>query len=181
MCGKSYQSAIAIALPAFITSFALPMRIYPIYCVILTSLLLFQCDIKIAHAGGGSDQNNATRSRHDSSQSVDPGDIELNHASCQDTCFFAIGRVRNGGRWEASAGVILQFNSPSNTQAQANRALIEAQAGNLEQETTTELADKLADAIEAGNQERANLLAIILAKRLGYEDYQRLLQDMKTK
>jgi len=42
------------------------------------------------------------------------------------------------------------------------------------------LTDKLAEAIENNKTERAKLYAIILAKRLGYAEYQQLLKEIMT-
>jgi hypothetical protein len=39
---------------------------------------------------------------------------------------------------------------------------------------------KLAEAIENNKPERANAIAIILAPRLGYKDYQQLLRDVRN-
>jgi len=109
----------------------------------------------------------------------------LTYPNCEGACIFAVGRVvpSSGGSssLEAVAGVIWQLNSPSNTQAQANKLVAQAQSENLIQESNVSLAEKLAEAIESGKQDRANLLAIILAKRLGYSSHLQLLQEMKRR
>ncbi|WP_375494389.1 hypothetical protein [uncultured Nostoc sp.] len=109
----------------------------------------------------------------------------LTYPNCGGACIFAIGRavpLSNGiTSWETVAGVVWQLSSPDKTQAEANKMIAETQSENLAQESNLVLAEKLADAIESGKQERANILAILLSKRLGYSDYLRLLREMKAK
>ncbi|MEH2147072.1 hypothetical protein [Nostoc sp.] len=109
----------------------------------------------------------------------------LTYPNCGGACIFAIGRaipLSNGmTSWETVAGVVWQLSSPEKTQAEANKMIAETQSENLAQESNLILAEKLADAIESGKQERANILAILLSKRLGYSDYLRLMQEMKAK
>lgn len=109
----------------------------------------------------------------------------LTYPNCGGACVFAIGRMApsyNGTTsLEAVAGVVWQFKSPENTQAQAIKRQVDAQNERLEQESTVTLSEKLAEAIEQGRTKRANLLAILLAKRLGYPDYQSLLRDVTAK
>jgi hypothetical protein len=106
----------------------------------------------------------------------------LTYPNCGGTCLFAIGRLvptSNGSTSaEAVAGVVWQLRSPENTQAEAQRLLIKAQTENLTQESTLLLTEKLADALEQRKPERIKLLAILLAKRLGYSDYYQLLQQL---
>ena len=113
------------------------------------------------------------------------GASNLTYPNCNGACAFAIGHVvplSNGTTGlEAIAGVIWQFNSPEKIQAQSNRLLAKAESERLEQESTVSLASKLADALETDRKERANLLAIILAKRLGYSNYLELLQNVRIK
>jgi hypothetical protein len=103
----------------------------------------------------------------------------LTYPNCQGACVFAIGRM-NRNAWEAVAGVVWQFGSPDNIQAKTNRLLIQAQSENLEQESNTVLAEKLADAMEVGKKDRVALLAMLLGKRLGYEDLRGFLQEVKN-
>jgi len=109
----------------------------------------------------------------------------LGYPSCSGACVFAITRVSpsgNGGNsLEAVAGIIYQFSSPENTQAESQRLLAIAQKDRLDQESTITLAEKLSDAIESGRKERANVIAIILARKLGYRDHHQLLLDMGVK
>lgn len=109
----------------------------------------------------------------------------LTYPNCGGACVFAIGRLvptaNNGHQLEAVAGVVWQFGSPENTQAQAQKMIAQAQSENLVQESNLTLAEKLADAIESGKTVRANAIAILLAKRLGYANYQQLLQDTRIK
>lgn len=113
------------------------------------------------------------------------GVSNLSYPNCNGACAFAMGRavpLSNGTTGvEAIAGVIWQFSSPENIQAQSNRLLAKAESERLEQESTVALASKLADALETDRKERANLLAIILAKRLGYSNYIDLLQNVRIK
>jgi hypothetical protein len=109
----------------------------------------------------------------------------LTYPNCGGACIFAIGRMAPTGNgnasWEAVAGLVWQFQSPENTQAQANKMIAQAQSDNLTQESTVALAEKLAEAIESGKRERATLLAIILAKKLGYPSHLQLLQGIQSK
>ncbi|MEH2195456.1 MAG: hypothetical protein V7K98_22830 [Nostoc sp.] len=118
-------------------------------------------------------------------QFTNSGLSALTYPNCGGACVFAIGRavpLSNGiTSWETVAGVVWQFSSPDKTQAEANKMIAETQSENLAQESNLILAEKLADAIESGKQERANILAILLSKRLGYSDYLRLLREMKAK
>lgn len=80
---------------------------------------------------------------------------------------------------ESSAGIVFQLGkSPENTQAESQKLLAIAQKEKLDQESTVILADKLSEAIENNKTERANLYAIILAKKLGLADYRQLLKDI---
>lgn len=114
-----------------------------------------------------------------------PGLSALTYPNCGGTCLFAIGRLvpsSNGNtNAEAVAGIVWQLRSPENTQAEAQRLLLKAQTENLTQESTLLLTEKLADALEQRKPERIKLLAILLAKRLGYSDYQQLLQQLDRK
>jgi HD-GYP domain-containing protein (c-di-GMP phosphodiesterase class II) len=61
----------------------------------------------------------------------------------------------------------------------ANRAKTDAEREQLIAQTDLTLTEKLADAIEKNQPERVNAIAMILAKRLGYSDYQKYLQDIR--
>jgi hypothetical protein len=106
----------------------------------------------------------------------------LTYPNCGGTCLFAIGRLvpsANGTTSaEAVAGVVWQLRSPENTQAESQRLLLKAQSENLTQESTLILTEKLADAIEQRKPDRITLLAILLAKRLGYASHHQLLKDL---
>jgi hypothetical protein len=107
----------------------------------------------------------------------------LNYPSCSGVCIFAIGRTTRIGNTdpsiEAVVGVVWQINSPENTQAQNARILAETQRDSLNNQSTLVLVEKLAEAIETDKPERANAIAIILASRLGYNDYRQLLKDVR--
>ncbi len=106
----------------------------------------------------------------------------LSYPSCAGVCIFAIGRTTRTGNIdpsvEAVVGVVWQISSPENTQAQNTRILAETQRDSLNNQTTLALVEKLAEAIENNKPERANAIAIILASRLGYSNYQQLLKDV---
>ena len=107
----------------------------------------------------------------------------LTYPNCGGTCLFAIGRLvptSNGTSAEAVAGVVWQLRSPENTQAESQRLLLKTQSENLTQESTLILTEKLADAIEQRKPDRITLLAILLAKRLGYANHHKLLQDLNN-
>lgn len=107
----------------------------------------------------------------------------LTYPNCGGTCLFAIGRLVptiNGTSAEAVAGVVWQLRSPENTQAESQRLHLKAQTENLTQESTLLLTEKLADAIEQRKPDRITLLAILLAKRLGYANHHKLLQDLQS-
>lgn len=108
------------------------------------------------------------------------GNNILRTPTCAGTCIFAITHMNNRNSIEAVAGVVWQLSSPQTTLANLQSDRAKVQNEKLIQESNTALAEKLADAIEEGKEERANLLAIILAKRLGYSDPQQLLRDAKT-
>lgn len=173
--------------------------------VLLTMLFFYQSSSN-AYAGSGSidtvtvDQATSGSGVSTSSSSLtsspitqQTGLIQFNppsysnfgYPTCSGTCVFAITRVSpsgNGGNnLEAVAGIIYQFSSPENTQAESQRLLAIAQKERLDQESTVILAEKLSDAIESGKKERANVIAIILARRLGYPDHHQLLLDMGVK
>jgi hypothetical protein len=107
----------------------------------------------------------------------------LSYPSCGGTCAFAITRVipmnNDNASWEAVAGVIWQINSPDKILAKSQQLVAQAQSRQVEDQSTLVLTERLAEAIETGKYDRANLLAMMLAKRLGYRDYQALLQSAK--
>ena len=115
----------------------------------------------------------------------------LAYPNCGGTCVFAIGRLVPGSRGttaEAVAGIVWQLRSPENTRTEAQRLLLNAQSENLTQESTLILTEKLADALEQRKPNdltiespRITLLAILLAKRLGYADHHQLLQQLDRK
>lgn len=101
--------------------------------------------------------------------------------NCGGACIFANVRVipnGNSNNIEASIGMMWQFSSPENIQAQANRAKIDAEREQLIAQTDLALVEKLADAIEKKQAPKVNAIAMILAKRLGYSDYQKYLRDV---
>ncbi len=112
----------------------------------------------------------------------------LNYPSCNGTCGFAIMRTSpsnnnngtTGNQYEAVIGFIHSFNSPDQSNAETNRLMIEIQKYKSEYEIIAALSDKLAEALETGKYERANLIAIILAPKLGKTHLQ-LLNEVRSK
>ena len=107
----------------------------------------------------------------------------LSTPSCNGLCVFAIGKTGRTSSGETNreivAGAIWQISSPENTYAQAARLQAEVQRDSLNNQTTLVLTERLAEAIEKNKPERANAIAIILAPRLGYKNYQDLLHDVR--
>jgi hypothetical protein len=112
----------------------------------------------------------------------------LNYPSCNGTCAFGIVRTSPsngnngnlGNQYEAVLGFIHSFNSPDQTNADTNRLMIEIQKYKTEQEVIIALSGQLADAIETGKYQRANIIAIVLAPKLGKTHIQ-LLQEVVAK
>ena len=105
----------------------------------------------------------------------------VGYPNCTGTCIFSNMRVVPNGssnNIEASIGVVWQISSPESIQAQANKAKIDAEREQLTTQTDLALTEKLAEAIEKKQLERVNAIAIILAKRLGYSDYRKYLQEV---
>jgi hypothetical protein len=71
-----------------------------------------------------------------------------------------------------------QFSSPENIQAQANKAKADAEREQLTAQTDISLIEKLGTAIEKKQPVIVNAIAMILAKRFGYGDYQQYLRDV---
>jgi hypothetical protein len=186
------------------------MNTSQIPCILITAIFLVLAQGKILHAGTGPiDQSSSTSTdpvpppntqpppgtanpistttfpsinqQADFIQNNSAGFSNLTYPNCQGACIFAIGRTNNRQTWEAVGGIVWQISSPENTQAKTNRLIVQSEREKLERESTVILIEKLADAIESGKSERANLLAIILAKRLGYSDPQQLLREARTK
>lgn len=108
----------------------------------------------------------------------------LNYPSCNGTCAFGIMRTSPsngnngnfGNQYEAVIGFIHSFNSPDQTNADTNRLMIEIQKYKTEQEVIIALSGQLADAIETGKYQRANIIAIVLAPKLGKTHIQLLAE-----
>jgi hypothetical protein len=82
---------------------------------------------------------------------------------------------------EAVLGVVWRpGGAPEDKQMEAQRQLSKAQSESLAQESTVSLSEKLADAIEHQKYERATLLAMMLAPRLGYKDHLQLLRQLEA-
>jgi hypothetical protein len=79
----------------------------------------------------------------------------------------------NNMQWQASINIIWQSDSPETKQAEAQRAKQQ-----LEDDKT--LMTDLSEAISQNKMVRANSLAILLAKRLGYTDPKRLIADIQA-
>ncbi|MEA5620493.1 hypothetical protein VB711_21990 [Cronbergia sp. UHCC 0137] len=76
-------------------------------------------------------------------------------------------------------GVVVQFDSPEKTYAQAQRDLAKAQSDRITQESEVSVLSKIADAVENCQDSRANLLAISAAKGLGITPEQLLSHAYK--
>jgi hypothetical protein len=108
----------------------------------------------------------------------------LNYPNCNGTCAFGIMRTSPsngnngnfGNQYEAVIGFIHSFNSPDQTNADTNRLMIEIQKYKTEQEVIIALSGQLADAIETGKYQRANIIAIVLAPKLGKTHIQLLAE-----
>lgn len=119
---------------------------------------------------------------------VNPSTGTLNYPNCNGTCGFAIMRTSpsnnnngtTGNQYEAVIGIIHSFNSPDQSNAETNRLMLEIQKFKSEHEIVAALSDKLAEALETGKYERANLIAIILAPKLGKTHLQ-LLNEVRSK
>ncbi|MBD2567794.1 hypothetical protein [Anabaena lutea] len=99
------------------------------------------------------------------------GSSTLTYPNCGGVCAFGIVRLtpNNNGSLnpEAVMGVVVQFDSPEKTYAQAQRDLAKAQSDRINQESEVSILSKIADAVENCQDSRANLLAISAAKSLG--------------
>jgi hypothetical protein len=95
----------------------------------------------------------------------------LTYPNCGGICAFGIVRLTPNNRGnmnpEAVMGVVMQFDSPENRYARAQRDLSKAQSDRIIQEGQLAILTKLADAIENCQDSRANLLALSAAKSLG--------------
>jgi hypothetical protein len=101
--------------------------------------------------------------------------------NCGGACLVANVRVvpnGNSNNIEASIGLMWQFSSPENIQAQAHKAKTDAEREQLTAQTDLTLIEKLAAAIEKKQPVVVNAIAMILAKRFGYSDYQQYLRDV---
>jgi hypothetical protein len=79
---------------------------------------------------------------------------------------------------EGSAGVVWQFGSTEAAQSQAIRLTSELQKYKTEQEIIEYLSRQLADALENNRLDRARIIAITLAPKIGYSDYRVLLKTV---
>lgn len=115
----------------------------------------------------------------------------LAYPNCGGTCFFGIvrasssnnfnsGNSLNSGQVEALVGFVQSFGTSDQVIAEANRNLVAIQKTKSEIEINIDLALKLSDAIESGKEERANIIAILLAPRLGKAPLQ-LLAEVRAK
>jgi hypothetical protein len=111
----------------------------------------------------------------------------LNYPNCSGSCAFGILRTNPsnfngtiGNQIEAVIGVVISLGSPEQSNAETNRQMVEIQKNSSEFQIIQTLGDKLADAIEAGKTERANIIAMMLAPKLGKTHIQ-LLREAKLK
>jgi hypothetical protein len=82
---------------------------------------------------------------------------------------------------EVLGGAVWQLGgSHEDTKAEADKLRAINDKEKVDQDFTLSLTEKLAEAIEHNEIERAKLYAISLAKRLGYADYHLLLKEIIT-
>ncbi|MDZ7960078.1 MAG: hypothetical protein RMY34_19710 [Aulosira sp. DedQUE10] len=107
----------------------------------------------------------------------------LTYPNCGGVCAFGIVRLTPSGNGnvnpEAVMGVVMQFDSPENRYAQAQRDLSKAQSDRIVHEDQVSILTKLADAIEHCQDSRAHLLALSAAKSLGMTPEQLLFYAYK--
>jgi hypothetical protein len=119
-----------------------------------------------------------------------PGVVQLSNLNgfsnlatptCPVGCIYFQGRMSPSAsgvsNWEASGGVVFPFGS-SDSNAESNRLNVEIQKYRTENETIAGLSRELSDAIENNKMVRARLIAINLAPKLGYKNYEQLLFEM---
>jgi hypothetical protein len=109
------------------------------------------------------------------------GDSTMSYPNCTGTCVFGIGKINQQSQREFVAGVVWNISSPENTQAQTGKITAQAQSDKLDRESKLVLMEKLTQAVSSRQEERANGLAIMLAKPLGYNDHQKLIADIKNR
>jgi hypothetical protein len=109
------------------------------------------------------------------------GDSTMSYPNCTGTCVFSIGKINQQNQREVVAGVVWNITSPENTQAQTGKITAQAQSDKLDRDNNLVLMEKLTQAISSRQEERANGLAIMLAKPLGYQDHQKLIADIKNR
>jgi hypothetical protein len=81
---------------------------------------------------------------------------------------------------EGSTGFVWQFGSAEAAQSQAIRLSSELQKYKTEQEIIDYLSRQLADALESNRLDRARIIAITLAPKIGYSNYQLLLRTITS-
>ena len=116
------------------------------------------------------------------------GIIQVNNGStgapnCGGGCAYINVRVAptTGGSAsgvEGTAGVVWQFGSAEAAQSQAIRLNSELQKYKTEQEIVDYLSRQLADALEKNQLDRARIVAIVLAPKIGSPDYRALLKTV---
>ena len=105
----------------------------------------------------------------------------FSYPACSGWCAFGIVKTSvtgNSPSAEAMVGIIWQIDSPEKTNAQATLLQAQTQQDTLEHQTVTTLMEKLAEAIEKNLPERVNIIAIILAKKLGYSNHRQFLAEV---
>jgi hypothetical protein len=81
---------------------------------------------------------------------------------------------------EGSTGFVWQFGSAEAAQSQAIRLTSELQKYKTEQEIIDYLSRQLADALESNRLDRARIIAITLAPKIGYSNYRLLLRTITS-
>jgi hypothetical protein len=106
-----------------------------------------------------------------------------NTPNCGSGCAYINVRVaptNNGNQSgvEGTAGVVWQFGSAEAAQSYSIRLNSELQKYKTEQEIIDYLSRQLADALEKNQFDRARIIAITLAPKLGYSSYKDLLNTV---
>ena len=116
------------------------------------------------------------------------GSIQVNGYSgqnvpnCVGGCIYTNVRVAPniyGARTvEGTVGLVWQFSSPEAAQGRSIELTATLQKYRAEQEIINSLNIQLAEALENGKFDRARIIAISLAPKLGYADYRVFLQKV---
>jgi hypothetical protein len=151
-----------------------------------------------AFAGGGSDATSGTSTTTNPIDTATPvqlqqtgvvqfsnwgGSSSLVPPNCSGGCAFAVTRIGPSGygssaNWEGLLGVTVSFGTNDGGVSELNRVNGEVQKHRSEHEIKLVLSEKLSEALEKGQTERAKIIAMNLAPLLGYKDYRVLLREL---